>query len=165
MTQWKNIQEAMNYEVSIDGQVRNKNTKKILKGRLCKNGYLQVSIKIDSENRFINRYIHRLVATEWLDNKNNLPEVNHKNGNKLDNNLNNLEWVTASQNQKHRHLIGINKTSNRKVGKFDLNNNLINVYNSIVAAAAAEGCSRVSIDNVLQGKRKTLRKFVWKYLD
>ena len=165
MEQWKVITEASNYEVSNFGRVRNISTKHILKGRLSKSGYLQVSLKIDDTNKFSNRYIHRLVAIYWIDNNENKREVNHKDGNKLNNCLDNLEWVTSSENQKHRHSIGIVKTSNRKVGKFTKNNELICEYESIIQAANAEGHPRVSIDNVLQGRNHTLCGYVWKYLD
>ena len=56
--EWRTITEASNYEVSTNGQVRNRTTKKILKGRLSKNGYLQVSINIDANKKICNRYIH-----------------------------------------------------------------------------------------------------------
>ena len=98
MEQWKVITEASNYEVSNFGRVRNISTKHILKGRLSKSGYLQVSLKIDDTNKFSNRYIHRLVAIYWIDNNENKREVNHKDGNKLNNHLDNLEWVTSSEN-------------------------------------------------------------------
>lgn len=62
-------------------------------------------------------------------------------------------------------MIGINKTSNRRVGKFTKDGELIVRYNSIVEAAQAEGHPRVSIDNVLQGRNYTLKGYVWKYLD
>ena len=163
--QWKTIPEATNYEVSNTGLVRNKTTKYILKGRQTPGGYLQVSIKIDETQKFSNRYIHRLVALNWIENLKNKKEVNHIDGNKENNNINNLEWVTPSENQLHRHTIGKNKTSHRKVGKFSKDGELIAQYNSIVEAAAQEGHPRVSIDNVLQGKRYTLKGFVWKYLD
>ena len=163
--QWKIIPEATNYEVSNTGLVRNKITKYILKGRRTPGGYLQVSIKIDETQKFSNRYIHRLVALNWIGNLENKKEVNHINGDKENNNIDNLEWVTPSENQLHRHTIGKNKTSHRKVGKFSKDGELISQYNSIVEAAAQEGHPRVSIDNVLQGKRYTLKGFVWKYLD
>ena len=166
MEKWTTIQEASNYEVSTYGNIRNKITKKILKGRLTKSGYLQVSLKIDETNKFSNRYIHRLVAIYWIDNPNNKREVNHKDGNKENNNINNLEWVTSSENQKHRHSIGINKTSNRRVGKFTKDGELVAQYNSIQEAANTENNGiRISIDNVVHGKRKTLKGFIWKYLD
>ena len=166
MEKWTTIQEASNYEVSTYGNIRNKTTQKILKGRLTKSGYLQVSLKIDETNKFSNRYIHRLVAIYWIDNPEDKREVNHKDGNKGNNNINNLEWVTPSENQKHRHSIGINKTSNRRVGKFTKDGELVAEYSSIQEAANAENNGiRVSIDNVVHGKRKSLKGFVWKFLD
>ena len=161
---WKSIENFSNYEVSSDGEVRNKTTKQILKGRLSKSGYLQVSIKSDSLNRFVNQYIHRLVAIFFIDNPFNKREVNHKDGNKINNYYENLEWMTSSENQKHRHTIGIVKTSNRRVGKFK-DDILIVEYSSIVEASKAEGRPRSSIDAVLQGTRKTLFGYCWRYLD
>ena len=164
--QWKSISEASNYEISNLGNVRNKTTLQVLKGRLSKSGYYQVSLKIDETGKFTNRYIHRLVAQNWIDNPENKREVNHKDGNKINNNVNNLEWVTSSENQKHRHTIGKIQTSQRRVGKFTIDGQLIKEFNSIKEAADAENNGvRVSIDNVLQGKRHTLKGFVWKYLD
>ena len=103
--EWKDIQEASNYEVSNNGDVRNKITKKILKGRLSQSGYLQVSIKIDATNKFTNRYIHRLVAEAFIDNSENKRTVNHKDGNKKNNNVNNLEWMSDSENQRHKYML------------------------------------------------------------
>lgn len=165
LEKWKTIEEANGYEVSNLGNVRNKITQKILKGRLSKSGYLQVSVKLNETQKFSNRYIHRLVAIHWINNPENKKEVNHIDGNKENNTMENLEWVTPSENQKHRHKLGNNKTSQRKVGKFDKDGNLIAKYDSIVEAATSEGSPRVSIDNVLQGRRYTLKGFVWRYLD
>lgn len=163
---WKIISEASNYEISNLGNVRNKITKKILKGRITKSGYLQVSIKINETQKFSNRYIHRLVAQYWIENPENKKEVNHKDGNKINNILDNLEWVTSAENQRHRHSIGINKTSNRRIGKFSLDGELLAEYDSIQEAANKENNGiRVSIDNVVHGKRKTLKGFIWKFLD
>lgn len=164
--QWKSIEEASNYEISNLGNVRNKTTLQVLKGRITKSGYYQVSIKINETNKFSNRYIHRLVAQYWIDNPENKREVNHKDGNKLNNNINNLEWITSAENQKHRHSIGIIQTSQRRIGKFTKDGKLIAKFNSIKDAADLDNNGiRVSIDNVLQGKRYTLKGFVWKYLD
>lgn len=103
---------------------------------------------------------------ESKNNGQNKKEVNHKDGNKENNNIENLEWVTSSENQKHRHSIGIKTTSNKKVGKFTIDGKLIAEYNSIQEAANKENNGvRVSIDNVVHGKRKTLKGFIWKFLD
>ena len=164
--EWRTITEASNYEVSTNGQVRNRTTKKILKGRLSKNGYLQVSIKIDATQKFCNRYIHRLVALHFIQNPNNKREVNHIDGNKENNTLSNLEWVTSSENQKHRHLIGHKKTSNRHIGMFNKKGEMVKDFNSILEAVAYfNKTSRVNIDNALQGKQYTAYGYVWKYLD
>lgn len=166
MEQWKTIIEATNYEISNHGNVRNSTTLYILKGRESKSGYLQVSIKKNNEAHFTNQYIHRLVAIYWLDNYENKTEVNHKDGNKLNNHCENLEWVTPSENQLHRQrILGKTKTSQRRIGKFDKNGVLLEEYNSIIEAANSFNKSRVNIDNALQKKQKTAYGFIWNYLD
>lgn len=163
---WKTIIGFNNYEISDEGKVRNKTTQYILKGRLSKSGYYQVSLKNDETGKFMNQYIHRLVALHFIDNQENKREVNHKDGDKTNNKLENLEWVTSSENQKHRHSIGVAKTSNRRIGMFDLDNNLIKEFNSIVEAfITLNKPSRVNIDNALQGKQKTAYGYIWKYLN
>ena len=166
MENWKTIENVTNYEVSDLGQIRNTKTNYILKGRLSKSGYLQVSLTDKETKKQKNYYIHRLVAIYFLENLDNKREVNHKDGNKLNNNVDNLEWVTPSENQKHRQkILGKTKTSQRKIGKFNKNHVLIEEYSSIVDAAKSFGKSRVNIDNALQGKQKTAYGFIWEYLD
>ena len=74
--------------------------------------------------------------------------------------------VTSSENQRHRHSIGIKQTSNRHIGMFNSDNKLVKDFNSIIEAAAFfNKTSRVNIDNVLQGKQKSAYGYFWKYLD
>lgn len=163
---WKTIENAPNYEVSNLGNVRNRITGYILKGRITKRGYYQVCIKING--KFINQYIHRLVAQAWLSNDNNYTNVNHKDGDKSNNTVENLEWVTASENIIHAHQTGlISKTSNRKVGAFDIDGNLLFEYNSIQEAANvhSKAKSRNSIVACLSGRQHTAHGLFWKYLD
>lgn len=163
---WEKIQESTHYEISNFGRVRNSNTGLILKGRLSKNGYLQVSISLKSTGKFSNRYIHRLVAIYFLDNPENKREVNHKNGNKIDNNVDNLEWATSSENQLHRHnVLKKTATSQRKIGQFTKEGILVEKFPSIVSAARSFEKSRVNIDNALQKKQKTAYGYFWRYLD
>ncbi len=164
---WKVIENATNYEISDEGFVRNRTTQYILKGRISKSGYLQVSIKHDLDNKFKNEYIHRLVALYFLQKDNEKDIVNHKDGNKLNNNVDNLEWVSHSENTQHAHDINlIKKTSNKKIGMYDKDYNLIKTFDSIVEAFHyLNKPSRVNIDNVLQGKQKTAYGFYWKYLN
>lgn len=89
------------YMVTIYGEIISikKETKKILKPLIDKDGYEHVVIHIDGKK--YRRSIHRLVALAFIPNPNNKPEVNHKDGNKSNNNVDNLEWATSKENINH----------------------------------------------------------------
>ena len=91
---YKKIKEFNNYSVSNIGNVRNDKTGRILKVYAKPNGYQQV--QLGRKNNPV--YVHRLVAMAFIENIDNKPQVNHINGNKSDNRVENLEWVTASEN-------------------------------------------------------------------
>ena len=101
---WKNINGFPNYEASSLGNIRSKLTGKIMK--VCKNrpdqrGYYQISLTMDINSR-LTRKVHTLVCIAFHGNPpTNLHTVNHKDGNKLNNNKDNLEWVTAKENTNH----------------------------------------------------------------
>ena len=99
---WKKINGYENYEISNHGNVKSNNYSKIriLKKEKCK-GYLRVSL---SKNNKVKRFlVHRLVALSFLKNEDNKKCVNHKDGNKLNNSLGNLEWSTYSENERHSY--------------------------------------------------------------
>lgn len=75
------------YEITREGQIINKHTGHILKPQPNSKGYLRVSIS----KKLV--FAHRLVAEKYIPNPNNLPQVNHIDGNKLNNSVENLEWV------------------------------------------------------------------------
>ena len=83
------------YEITREGQVINRHTGRILKPQPNGKGYLRVSIG----QRL--RFVHRLVAEQHVPNPNNYEQVNHKDGNKLNNHADNLEWVSNQQNRDH----------------------------------------------------------------
>ena len=95
------------YQVSCTGLVYSNISYKILKPSVSNNGYQRVVLSFDGKKHYIN--MHRLVAETFLPNPDNLPQVNHKNGNKLDNNVSNLEWCTAKHNKQHAHDTGLAK--------------------------------------------------------
>ena len=83
------------YEITYDGQIINKHNGHILKGQPNSKGYLRVIIG----KKFM--FIHRLVAEKWVPNPDNKAQVNHKDGNKLNNSADNLEWVDNLENRQH----------------------------------------------------------------
>ena len=104
--EWKAISQFPNYEISNYGRVRRmwKNHTKLKKTRLNKYGYEIVHLSKDSINKHCP--VHRLVAMAFIPNPDNLPEVNHIDGNKENNCVDNLEWVSRSENMKHAYSIG-----------------------------------------------------------
>lgn len=95
----KQIYNYDNYMIDENGNVFNKTTNKYLKGSIGENGYKYYRLSQNNHKKMY--YAHRLVAEHFLNNPNNFPVVNHIDGNKLNNNINNLEWVTYSENTKH----------------------------------------------------------------
>lgn len=117
--QWKLITGTNErYSISNFGRVRNERTGLILKNLLCGisgNQYYYVVIYHHSKRK--NYKIHRLVAKHFIPNPNNLLEVNHIDGNKLNNNVSNLEWCTHSYNNKHAYAIGLRKPNDKVKGE------------------------------------------------
>ena len=117
----KQINGYNNYYIYDNGDVLNISTNKILKGSIGENGYKYYRLSKDNNKTMF--YAHRLVAEHFLENPNFLPIVNHKDGNKLNNQLSNLEWVSYSENTKHAHDNNlIKQVSKREYYKEDLEN-------------------------------------------
>ena len=112
--EWKDIKEYNNYQISNFGRIKSKNYKrqgyeKILKQSINGRGYYYVLIS--TKNKYKNLLIHKEVAKAFIDNKNNYTDVNHKDGNKLNNNVENLEWCSRSYNITHAYKNGLKKGS------------------------------------------------------
>jgi hypothetical protein len=107
---WKKIKEFKDYEISNQGSVKSLkfNKQKILTGRKTTKGYLKVLLL--SEEKKFNFFVHRLVAQEFLPNPNNLTQVNHIDGNKLNNSVENLEWCDGFHNMNHSFKNNTHKT-------------------------------------------------------
>jgi HNH endonuclease/NUMOD4 motif len=171
------------YSVSKDGSVYSEISKKFLKPQVDHNGYLYVNL-YDSFGKMKSIKVHRLVASAYIENTNNKPQVNHKDGNKKNNNVDNLEWATKSENQVHAWDNGLqskskknsqhaknlmlenNKKKRKIVLQFDLDMNLIAEYNSVAEASNTlfGNVNYVSdISKCCRGKIKTCKGFVWRY--
>lgn len=107
----KTITNYENYIIYDNGDVKNIVTKKMLKGSISENGYKYYRLSQDGKKKMF--YAHRLVAEHFLDNPDNLPIVNHLDGNKLNNNVTNLEWASYSDNVSHAHMLGLIKKNNQ----------------------------------------------------
>lgn len=103
---WKPINENPDYRISNFGNVMGMRGN-LLSPRLSKNGYLRVHFKVDG--KLTDFYIHRLVALHFIPNVENKPEVNHKDGDKSNNNSSNLEWTTGAENTRHAYDFGLGK--------------------------------------------------------
>jgi hypothetical protein len=108
----KQITDYPNYSVTEDGRVINNKTNRELKPILGRNGYYQVSLC--NSGKIKNVSIHRLVASAFLNNDENKREVNHINGIKTDNRVQNLEWNTSSENRQHAFDTGLKKYTERQ---------------------------------------------------
>ena len=97
---WRDIEGFEGkYQVSSWGRVRNAITKCIIKPYSNEKGYLKIGLTKDG--KCVKFRVNRLVANAFIPNPYNLPQVNHKDGNKANNSFTNLEWITNDDNQKH----------------------------------------------------------------
>lgn len=145
---WKDVCDG--YKVSNYGRVlslakttiRGRKYDKILSASKKDNGYYTVSINGNNE------YVHRLVAKAFIDNPNNLNEINHKDEDKSNNRVDNLEWCTKSYNVSYSKSIKIY-------------NGTETIYNSVSEAAIKNNISASAIYNCLYGKSKTCGGYEW----
>lgn len=172
----KVVSYASNYIIYPDGRLKNKNTDKFLVGQVGKNGYLSYNIRTDKGKKRV--YAHRLVAESFIPNPENKEQVNHKDGDKLNNSYLNLEWATPKENIAHAmkelgftpppfSAEAIEKRAKKvstKVAKYDLKGNLICIYPSIIEASRKENISRHSIRDVVKGKKGNHKGFIWRYI-
>ena len=110
--------------------------------------------------------VHRLVASSFINNVENKPQVNHINGVKNDNSTINLEWASNSENQKHAFKIGLKLPSinNEKVVlMFDKNGNFISEFESIAKASKHLKCTSSDICNTIIGRQKSVRQHTFQY--
>ena len=142
----KEIKGFPGYTITDDGKVISYKFKepRIMKTWLQKSGY--ENIKLCKENKTYHFLIHRLVAEAFIDNPNNLPEVNHKNKNRSDNRVENLEWCSRMDNLYDSYST-MSSTRNFRECKLQKENTkeIIGIFKSIKSAAeyASEnfGCS------------------------
>lgn len=144
------------YEVSNEGNVRNKITGKILKPTSNEKGYLRVGLYKDGIRKY--RSIHRLVARAFLPNPNSEFEVDHIDKNRTNNNVDNLRWVSHQEN--------IDYSLSKPVAQFSLDGRLLNTYKSINEAERQTGVCQSNIVQCCKGNLgySHAGNFIWKYV-
>lgn len=158
--------EGIETHYSIDelGVVRNILTGKILKQHYTKDSYLCVTIYVNGKPK--NCRVHRLVAKAFIPNPENKPFVNHINGQRDCNKVENLEWCTPAENIQHAVSTGLCIPRNeRSVIQYSLDGHFIKIYDSITQAAAETNSSIEKIILCCKHERLTHNLFQWRYIN
>lgn len=175
LEEWKQIQiddVEYDYSVSSHGRVRNVKTGRILKTRKTPQGYLIVTLRKNKKPKQIT--VHRLVATMFIPNPDNLPEINHISEDKEDCRVENLEWCTREYNIHYGTGIERSAEKRRKHPKREKCEPRFKrvkcietgvIYESTVDVENKTGLRRASVWKCCTGKRQTCGKCHWEYVD
>ena len=159
MEQWKQVEYAPSYEVSSYGNIRNnKRDGKLLRinyERLKKNN-TRVRPYLSVNGKSKGYYLHRIVAEHFIPNPENLPEVNHKDGDFYNNCADNLEWISKKDNMKHANENNLITRKKRKIIVKNKKTHEESVYSSMTECAASLGYSNSTVYNTCSGKRKDI---------
>lgn len=155
----KILMEYPNYIITSDGRVYSKNINNFLVLNHQKSGYVTVGLSNGVKKDF---YVHILVATLYLEPIEGKHKVNHKDRDKSNNNVDNLEWVTESENMFHYHGTE-NKIETIPVIKYDSKCNIIVKYKNIKEASRENNIDAGSIKKACEGVYKTAGGHIWKY--
>lgn len=148
----KDIKDYENYQISEDGKVYNKIKQIFMKPSLSKYGYYRVGLTNANGKKIIS--IHRLVAKTYIPNTFNKPQVNHINGIKSDNRLENLEWATREENMQHAYSNGLMKGFYESANKIVINLNNGVFYDCVTDASNSINMKYSTLRSMLQGHRK-----------
>lgn len=159
--EWRTFRNSI-YQVSNLGRVRNTKLNKILKCKPSKqDGYVRVDIQLPKQARrkFL---VHHMVYEVFVDEHYDI--INHIDGNKANNKVTNLESVTQKENM-FKAAYETNAWNFKKVGQYDLNNNLLKIYPNASAAARAVGILPSSMRNALRLRQGKTCGYVFKWLE
>lgn len=160
---WKKIKDHHNYSVNDYGEIRNDRTGRMLKPHLTYNGYLRVTLD-GAKLR-----VHRIVAEAFISNDKNFPQINHKDGDKTNNQVDNLEWCTAKQNTKHAYENGLrtisytNIKTPKPIVQMTLDGTIIGRYDSIMQASRRYGYNDSNLSKACKGVQQTAYGYKWQY--
>lgn len=168
---WLPVKDFENvYCVSNYGRVKNILTNHILKCSLDSHGYYALNLydKNNNKRNFIT--LHRLLAETFIPNPENKPQVNHKDGNKSNSYLDNLEWSTASENTQHAYdnnLIHLKKGANSPnaipIIQYSLNGEFIKYWGGATCVMNELGINKSNIIQCCKGNVRQAGGYKWKY--
>ena len=151
------------YSVSTEGEVRKDTTNYIL-SQSSQQDYKFVTLLINEQQKRMR--VHRMVAMTFIENPDNKPYVNHINGIRYDNNVENLEWVTQSENIQHAVRTGLMQNGRKKaVIQYNLNGDRMATFESASEAARQTGGSQSKITMCCKRQRETANDYQWRYYD
>lgn len=183
---WKNIPGYSGYKASNTGLIKSLSryvthprggqrlvNERVMKNQKGTNGYFIVGIS--KNGKVTSKTVHRLIALSFISNPNNKKEVNHKDGNKKNNFVSNLEWTSVSENRQHAFDLGLQKGSTHLKGKTGakcmnskpvfklLSDGNKMRYVSTTSAQEKTGIDRSMISKCAKGKMRMAGGFKWKY--
>ncbi len=152
----KEIEGYERYRITTDGRVYDTKRGEFLCSWVDTVGYCQVYLK-DEEGKKHSKRIHRLVALAFIPNPDNLPQVNHKDLDKLNNSLDNLEWVTNSRNTQHGYDEGAYKFHSRShpINVYTKSGEFVCTYKSIRSMCEDLKINRKTVTMILKGEKLT----------
>lgn len=148
--------EYTGYFITRCGKIWSEKTKKYMTPQYDTQGYLRFCLSRGHRGTSIMLKVHRLIARTFIPNPDSKPFVNHKNGIKDDNRVENLEWISSRDNQLHAYQTGLKeKKSGAKNGMAKkITDKGGNIFNTITEASIKYNIHRSNLSNILKGKRK-----------
>lgn len=178
---WKDVKGYEGrYLISNFGNVQSVKSGKLLKVHTSHKGYVIVLLYKNQKSH--TNQLHRLIAQAFIPNPNNLPQINHIDGNKQNNDISNLEWCDQHHNIKEAYRLGLmpriregsfvkghQRNDTTKINQYDLNGQFIKEWGSIKSASLQfkniSNHPQANISGVIRGNRKTAFGYIWRYAD
>lgn len=161
---WKTVKRCNRIDVNERGEIRYRDTGKMASTSVAATGYIQVAVRDGGKSKTFN--VHRLVAEAFIPNPDNLPQVNHKDENRANCHVENLEWCTSKYNNNYGGKIErLRKHCCKPVVAIDKATGEEREFYSAAEAGRQLNCNPNNITRVLLGIRKSTGGYFWRYAE